>query len=203
MALDRLCTGKRRLPHSAPLVTPECRASQRLSSSWKQRRASKSSMQHVLTTSTSTQYYCSDTSHTTWIQAYTHTKMLQIKLELKLALLPDASMQIDSHPICRSPALLNPRTSLKSSISPSPRHSPHPLPGMCVCARTCVFYSFHTLSHMACSFFTTTASLNLSSPQPLHLTHPPGVKPSLTREFNLYSLLYFCSDSDLFHVGCF
>lgn len=130
--------------------------------------------------------------------------MLQIKLELKLALLPDASMQIDSHPICCSPALLNPRTSLKPSISLRPVTLPTRSQACVrVCVRACVFYSFHTLSHMACSFFTTTASLNLTSPLSLHLTPPPGVKPSLTWEFNLYSLLYFCSDSDLFHVGCF
>lgn len=39
----------------------------------------------------------------------------------------------------------------------------------CVCA--CVFSSFHTLSHTACSFFTTTAS-----PEP-HLTPQPPPRP--------------------------
>lgn len=87
-------------------------------------------MQHVLPTSTSTRCYCNDTSHSTRIQAYTHTEMLQIKLKLKPALLPDASMQIDSHPIFRYPALLNlctsPSSSSTSLSSPAPRRA-------CVC----------------------------------------------------------------------
>lgn len=105
--------------------------------------------------------------------------MLQIKLKLKAAPLPDASMQNHSHPFCCSPPLPDPRRTSPAPNPPlpPPHHSPHPLPGMCVCARVCFLHFTPSLTQLAHSSLLL-PPLNLTSPH----SHPPPPHPSARRQ---------------------